>query len=614
VSDLAVTAVNDTTATLRFTDAGNGIGGGARYVVRYALPPIAWATASNVARGTCVTPVSAASAGAVVSCTIRGLTPGTGYRFQVMAYRGTIGTDAVYGAVSNTASGTTTVAVPVVASVAVAPGTASILTGATATFTATARDAGGNVIGGQTITWSSTSTGVATISAAGVATAVSAGTTTVRATIGGISGNATLTVSAPVVAVASVAVTPGSASIVSGATQTFAATPRDAAGNALTGRSVTWTSTNTAVATVSAAGVATAVAAGSATIRATVEGIVGNAALTVTAPVITVASVDVAPNTRTLSTGATLTFTATPRDAAGNAIAGRTVTWSSTNGAVASVSAAGVASALAVGSTTIRATVNGIAGDAALTVTAPAATSGFTNEPAGFATLGEWRNAAGLDANGWYDDGNPNQWGSKTRVTTGYAGTPRIGGAAVIRSFYAAGVAGGYDPGRMQLNLPSGTDEIFFAAEVQFGHDYPMSTSSGGNKQMFVTFSGGGRYFLNLDDGQAQGKWGVYQQSTPLVQSNIDLVYGAWVKVEWYLKKDTGTGNGIMRLWIDGVLAVERTNLTFPAGSMSMAYDDGSNNGNHLVEGDVRTIRYEHGAAVDANRWMSVLRVSAPPR
>ena len=281
---------------------------------------------------------------------------------------------------------------------------------------------------------------------------------------------------------------------------------------------MTWTSTNTAVATVSAAGVATAVAAGSATIRATVEGIVGNAALTVTAPVITVASVDVAPNTRTLSTGATLTFTATPRDAAGNAIAGRTVTWSSTNGAVASVSAAGVASALAVGSTTIRATVNGIAGDAALTVTAPAATSGFTNEPAGFATLGEWRNAAGLDANGWYDDGNPNQWGSKTRVTTGYAGTPRIGGAAVIRSFYAAGVAGGYDPGRMQLNLPSGTDEIFFAAEVQFGHDYPMSTSSGGNKQMFVTFSGGGlRTHRGLPRGaRGDGARGPYREADAL--------------------------------------------------------------------------------------------------
>ena len=61
------------------------------------------------------------------------------------------------------------------------------------------------------------------------------------------------------------------------------ATPRDANGNALTGRIVTWGSTNTAVATVNGSGLVTGVAAGSATITATSETKSGTAALTVTA-------------------------------------------------------------------------------------------------------------------------------------------------------------------------------------------------------------------------------------------------------------------------------------------------------------------------------------------
>jgi parallel beta-helix repeat protein len=63
------------------------------------------------------------------------------------------------------------------------------------------------------------------------------------------------------------------------------ATLRDALGNVLTGRTIGWTSSNSAVATVSASGLVTAVATGSATIVATSEGKTGSAALTVKAAV-----------------------------------------------------------------------------------------------------------------------------------------------------------------------------------------------------------------------------------------------------------------------------------------------------------------------------------------
>jgi formylglycine-generating enzyme required for sulfatase activity len=82
--------------------------------------------------------------------------------------------------------------------------------------------------------------------------------------------------------VAAVSVSPATASLTVGGTQQLTASARDANGNPLTGRAVTWSSGTTAVANVSSSGVATAVAVGSATITATVEGVTGTAAVTVT--------------------------------------------------------------------------------------------------------------------------------------------------------------------------------------------------------------------------------------------------------------------------------------------------------------------------------------------
>jgi len=69
-----------------------------------------------------------------------------------------------------------------------------------------------------------------------------------------------------------------------GQTVQLTATLKDANGNTLTGRTVTWSSDNTAVATVSGSGLVSGVAAGAATITATSEAKTGTSAITVTAP------------------------------------------------------------------------------------------------------------------------------------------------------------------------------------------------------------------------------------------------------------------------------------------------------------------------------------------
>ena len=82
--------------------------------------------------------------------------------------------------------------------------------------------------------------------------------------------------------VSSVSVTPGSQSILAGATSQFAATTKSAAGTVLTGRTVTWASSDVALATVSPMGLVTGVAPGGlVTITARSEGVAGTASVTV---------------------------------------------------------------------------------------------------------------------------------------------------------------------------------------------------------------------------------------------------------------------------------------------------------------------------------------------
>src|SRR6184192_2571941 len=202
-------------------------------------------------------------------------------------------------------------------------------------------------------------------------TSATCGTFTVTATShpGNVSTAASVTVTGCPLPVASVSVTPATATIGVGQTAQYAAITRDAFGNPLGGRTVTWSSSNPAVATVNGAGQATGVAVGAATLTATSEGKSGTAAILVTN--VPVASVTVSPATASVPAGQGVQLTATLKDANGNTLTGRTVTWSSDNTAVATVSASGLVSGVVAGAATITATSEAKTGTSAITVTAP---------------------------------------------------------------------------------------------------------------------------------------------------------------------------------------------------------------------------------------------------
>src|SRR3989449_2938126 len=169
------------------------------------------------------------------------------------------------------------------------------------------------------------------------------------------------------IAVAAVDVSPATAAIYPNATVQLTATPKDAAGTPLTGRTVTWTTSNATVATVDVNGLVTGkTAGGPVTITATSEGKSGTSAVTVEPE--RVASVDVTPSPASVAVGTTLQLTATPKDAAGNPLTGRTVTWGTSDANLATVDANGLVTGKAAGGpVTITATSEGKSGSSAVT-------------------------------------------------------------------------------------------------------------------------------------------------------------------------------------------------------------------------------------------------------
>lgn len=104
VTDLAVSATTDHSATVTWTAVASGTVQPAKYAVRYGpTAGFGWGT------GTETVPVPGTSplGGERFQLTIDGLQPATPYSVQLVAFTGTLNVDAVFGGLSNVATGTT---------------------------------------------------------------------------------------------------------------------------------------------------------------------------------------------------------------------------------------------------------------------------------------------------------------------------------------------------------------------------------------------------------------------------------------------------------------------------------------------------------------------------
>lgn len=199
-----------------------------------------------------------------------------------------------------------------------------------------------------TVTWTSSKTDVATVADDGTVTAVATGeaTITVTTTDGSFTDTCKVTVTNPATGIT---LNKTETTITKGQTETLTATvaPDDA-----DDKTVTWTSSDEAVATVDENGTVTAVKGGTATITAsTVNDKKAACTVTVYAPVTGLGITD--PESSRLATGKTLQLATaiSPEDATD-----KSVTWKSSDDAKATVSADGLVTAVAPGEVTITAT------------------------------------------------------------------------------------------------------------------------------------------------------------------------------------------------------------------------------------------------------------------
>jgi uncharacterized protein YjdB len=250
-----------------------------------------------------------------------------------------------------------------VSSVTVTPAHTAIAVGTSISLTAQASSSSGQTLTGRSVIWSSSAPTVASVTASGVVTALAAGSTVIFASVDGVLGWANVDVLP--VPVASVTVSPATLSVPVGQTGQLTVTLMDASGGTLSGRVVTWSSSQTSVATVSDSGVVTGISTGTATVTASSEGQSGSATVTVVAP--GVRTLTVTPSSATISPLGTVQLTATVRDPSG-AIINTPVTWSSSNALVAGVSSSGLVTGLIPGTVTITAKSGSATGTATIVV------------------------------------------------------------------------------------------------------------------------------------------------------------------------------------------------------------------------------------------------------
>lgn len=292
-------------------------------------------------------------------------------------------------------------------------------------------------------TWRSGTAAVASVSMSGLVTSLGLGLSVITATVDGISGGTSVTCTAAQLTMIHVA--PQGLSLARGLSRNFTATGlyTDASTRDLTA-SVIWSSSADPIATIDSAGLAQALTEGMATLTASNGTMTGTADLTVT-PALLV-SVQLTPTTATIASGLTQQVTARGTFSDGSQ---RDVTallqWDSSATAVASVSSAGLVTALTPGTTTITASLGAASASMNVVVGAPRLQRLDVTAPS--LSLAKGRTQQ-LTATGVYSDG------SSSNQTANVVWAPATG---AVLSVSSAGVMTAVQVGTASATATLGT-------------------------------------------------------------------------------------------------------------------------------------------------------------
>jgi hypothetical protein len=241
------------------------------------------------------------------------------------------------------------------------------------------------------------------------------------------------------------------------------------------------------------------------------------------------------------------------------------ITWGSSNALLASVTGSGLVTGLVVGTATITATSEGQSGTGTVTVTAlpPPPPPGWTHEPTGFSVVEDEGWESGLLGN-W----TLYYWADDKPITVEPITDSPLGESRAFQIGYLPGhVGGGGTEARFEIPAAYQRNEIFVGYYVQVnpqwqGHDSGINKmifladggSSGFSAMWYEMFGSGSSpldlYVVNQSGGSPAG----FHENV----NQIEFTRGVWHKVEIYQHQGQP---GIVRVWVDDVLAVDRADV-----------------------------------------------------
>jgi uncharacterized protein YjdB len=341
--------------------------------------------------------------------------------------------NTVIEAVSGSISAKITFTVPPASliSISLSPPASSVPKGSAVQLTATgvyADGSTGDVTG--SVTWASSGSAIASVTSTGLVTGASLGTAMITATSGQIRGAETLTVLQPVMV--SLSISPGGAVVAKGRTQqiTVTGTFTDGTTQDVTGN-VAWTVSPATIAAVSQTGLVSTLALGTATISA-VSGSMSTSTVITVGPA-ALSSLTLTPAGPSLTKGATeqLTVTGSFTDASTQNMTGA-VAWTVSPASVATISNAGMITAVANGTAIVTATSGSISGSDTITVSGPSLVSISVSPANPSIFAGKTQQ---LTATGNYNDGSTQDLTGKVSWTGAVPGVVTLSGTGLVTAF-----------------------------------------------------------------------------------------------------------------------------------------------------------------------------------
>ena len=308
------------------------------------------------------------------------------------------------------------------------------------------------------------------------------------------------------------------------------------------------------------------------------------------------AAVAVSPDSVTLVPDSTQQLTATTRDIFGDVIQNRPLTWSISDTTVASISSTGLVTALAAGSATVTAAVDGKTATSSIAVSAPAQPPAPTPDPAGWPEDEPAGLTPLLHADGstkyyfaphsnvvigakWSDDRLYPAANNGTRVQV--VADPQSKFGKVVQKWTFTGEQSGFNgeydwQGAPGFGDANGYKELYIRIVYQFGPNWQWEVAHGQKLYYFATNrtnqSGGGNansFYLTVDPAQidfvdqanppsatasANGDGAPYNIAYRYKPPAGTIAAGKYTTVELWIRANSSptTADGQARIWVDG--------------------------------------------------------------